>query len=553
MRIRDCLVVAVGALLAHGVATAQPNPNGSRHLYTIYGLAPGDHYGLAAGALGDVDNDGVPDFLIANAYDDRVVTDQGSIDVVSGATGQVIRTVDGTVSGGVFGWSVHAIGDVDGDTVPDFVAGGRFSNNAIVFSGRTGAVLHTKSGALATDHFGVFVSRAGDVNNDGTGDFIVGAPQDIGAGTAVGYATVYSGKDGAVLHTFVGDTPGDRFGTSVSDAGDLDADGFADVAVGASQFQVGTGYLRIFSGKTGSTIRTLVGPGFGDRFGSFTRLVGDVDNDNLPDLAVGAPGHTRVPIDGAGLVRVVSGKDGSTIHDFVGQTTLDALGASVGEAGDVDGDGHADILAGATQIIPRTLGYATLYSGKTGQVLFTFQGTNTYALAGWAAETVGDITGDGAPDFIVGVPHDQTRGLNVGMARVFSAVPEFFSSDTHEVPVGVGGAQRLYVDGGASEAGMAYVIGGSAAGTTPGIPVQSFTVPLNLDAYLLLTLNAPSLPPLSGFAGILDGTGRGGGAFTAPPSAFAALAGITIHHAAVVLGPSGIRAVSRALPLRFIP
>lgn len=553
MGIRMCVVAVAGCLLAHGIAGAQPNPNGSRHLYTIYGLAPGDHYGLAGGALGDVDADGVPDFLIANAYDDRVATDQGSVDVLSGATGRLIRTVDGTVSGGVFGWSVHGIGDVDNDTFPDFVAGGRFSNNAIVFSGRTGAVIHTKSGALATDHFGVFVSRAGDVNNDGTGDFIVGAPQDIGAGSAVGYATVYSGKDGTTLHTFVGDSPGDRFGTSVSDAGDLDNDGHGDIAVGASQFQAGNGYLRMFSGKTGSTIRTIPGVGFADRFGSYTRLVGDVDNDLVPDLAVGAPGHTRTPIDGAGLVRVVSGKDGSTIHDFVGQTTLDALGASVGEAGDVDGDGHADILAGATQIIPRTLGYATLYSGKTGQVLFTFQGTNAYALAGWAAETVGDITGDGAPDFLVGVPHDQTRGLNVGMTRVFSAVPELFSSDTHEVPVGAGGAQGLYVDGGPGEAGMSYVIGGSAAGTSPGFQVQSFRVPLNFDTYLLLTINAPTVPPLSGFSGLLDAAGQGAGAFTLPPTAFAALAGLTIHHAAVIVGPSGIRGASRALPLRFIP
>ena len=77
------------------------------------------------------------------------------------------------------------------------------------------------------------VSDAGDVNGDGVADLIVGAGLDSTNGTFRGSARVLSGVDGSVLHDFEGDTVGDLFGTSVSGAGDVNGDGFADLIVGA--------------------------------------------------------------------------------------------------------------------------------------------------------------------------------------------------------------------------------------------------------------------------------------------------------------------------------
>ncbi len=94
-------------------------------------------------------------------------------------------------------------------------------------------ILFTFDGDSAGDFFGISVSGAGDVNADGFADLIVGANGDDNNGTRSGSARVFSGLDGSILFTFDGDSAGDRFGTSVSGAGDVNGDGFADLIIGA--------------------------------------------------------------------------------------------------------------------------------------------------------------------------------------------------------------------------------------------------------------------------------------------------------------------------------
>ena len=132
------------------------------------------------------------------------------------------------------------------------------------------SVLYTFDGDSAQDNFGFSVSGAGDVNWDGFDDLIVGAIRDDNNGSNSGSARVFSGVDGSVLYTFDGDSAGDRLGISVSGAGDVNGDGFDDLIVGAEHDDnngTDSGSARVFSGRDGSVLYTFSGDSPDDRLG----------------------------------------------------------------------------------------------------------------------------------------------------------------------------------------------------------------------------------------------------------------------------------------------
>ena len=159
---------------------------------------------------------------------------------------------------------------------------GRNSSNgsARVFSGVDGSVLYNFEGDSARDGFGGSVSGAGDVNGDGFADLIVGAPFDDNNGSISGSARVFSGVDGSVLYDFDGDSAGDLFGGSVSSAGDVNGDGFDDLIVGANcDDNNGTrsGSARVFSGVDGSVLYNFNGDSADDGLGGSVSGAGDVN------------------------------------------------------------------------------------------------------------------------------------------------------------------------------------------------------------------------------------------------------------------------------------
>ncbi|HKE00087.1 MAG TPA: integrin alpha, partial [Planctomycetota bacterium] len=240
--------------------------------------------------------------------------------------------------------SARGLGDANGDGKSDVVIGvpssgaDGASGTVYVLSGADGSVLAAWNGGPG-ELYGFSVDAAGDVDGDGHVDVLIGAP---GAAASKGVVHVRSGATGDVIWAPEGAADGDRFGDSVAGLGDLDLDGFAEFLGGASQPGQGAGYVRVYTGLTGTLASTYVGDAPGDELGLATANGGDMDLDGWPERILGAPGSFA----GTGAALVLSGATGLPIASLTG----DAPGARFGESvagGDFNADGHSDFIVGA--------------------------------------------------------------------------------------------------------------------------------------------------------------------------------------------------------------
>lgn len=269
-------------------------------------------------------------------------------------------------------------------------------------------LLDTVTGQTYGDQLGR-VASAGDVNGDGYSDFIVGAPGfDYGSTHVAGYAVVVSGATGEPLFRVDAGALGDNFGTDVGPVGDWNGDGRDDFFVGASGASPGgrtrAGSVYIYSGKDGTLLTRLDGPEDGDALGASAAGLGDVDGDGHPDIAAGATGASPVGRTNAGAVIVFSGATGLVLYRVEGAAANDVLGYSVRAVGDVDGDGKTDFVAGAPGVTPNPTGTVLVCSGGSGAVLYTKSSPTPSDLLGVSVAGAGDLDGDGRPDFMAGAP-----------------------------------------------------------------------------------------------------------------------------------------------------
>lgn len=258
----------------------------------------------------------------------------------------------------------------------------------------------------------------GDIDGDDIPDFLIGAPNHDSAGVDAGRAYVFSGANPAKpIMTIDGEAAGDQLGLGLGGLGDLDGDGCGDFVVGAPQ-NVGPGRAYVISGATGEYLfDPLVGDATGVSFGVlFSSGPGDVNRDGTNDIFVTDIANTA---NGAstGRAYVFSGVDGSPIHTWTGIQSGEGLGVGRG-CGDVNFDGHPDLLvcAFSSSVGATNGGRAFVYSGRDGSLLRTMTNITPFDFFGWSAVGAEDVNGDGAIDFLISAALSNAHGVATGRA-----------------------------------------------------------------------------------------------------------------------------------------
>jgi hypothetical protein len=329
--------------------------------------------------------------------------------------GQILHAVTETVERSGAGKAVAFAGDVDNDGYGDYVLGipdadqpAKDAGRADVISGRTGDVLMSLSGVAARDNTGFALAGNGDIDGDGYDDVVVGSPGADGEGKGLrdaGQVTVLFGPNGVRQQVIQG-TAGSRTGAAIA-LGDVDNDGHADIVIGAPAATDKVHKLR----KAGR-VTVVSGSDFtelGSWAGSSAKAyagssvaTGDLDDDGNADIIFGAPGER-----GNGRVLAYNAA-GDSLFDQSG-SGKSLFGTSVASA-DVDGDGFDDVLVGApgdTAGSRKSMGSVALYSGQDGSRLVQQSGVK--AKTGFGSRVaLGDVNGDNHPDIVVAAPEDSS-------------------------------------------------------------------------------------------------------------------------------------------------
>lgn len=349
---------------------------------------------------------------------------------------------------GYFGLHVCGAGDVNNDGCPDVIVGAHNEDTdstnagrAYVFSGATGERVYT----LVSPHeetlgwFGFSVSIVGDIDMDGHDDMVVGAPYEDVDSVDAGRAYVFSGATGGILYTLTSLNQESLgcFGGAVCGAGDVNNNGYSDVIVGAGlrypdpAVGGGEGRAYVFEGQTGTVLYSLVSPNDveGGWFGCEVSGGGDVDDDGYADVIVGAPKENPPPSPTeAGRAYVFSGATGDTLYTLVSpnQEIFGRFGCVVSIVGDVTGDGYDDVLVGADEEDPGTsperAGRSYVFSGASGDTLYTLVSPNeeAWGIFSYWASGAGDVNSDGYPDLAVGAFNEDPDPSPVDAGRAYA-------------------------------------------------------------------------------------------------------------------------------------
>jgi uncharacterized repeat protein (TIGR01451 family) len=531
--------VAVGAFGVNSntgkVYVFHGGPNGlsgtaASPAFSASGEATGDSFGVAI-AAGDVNGDGYDDLAIGasgvNTLTGKVYVFHGGPGGLSGSATNPAFSASGKTIGGYFGISIASADDVNGDGFADIAVGAPGGLNILgevyLFHGGPGGLIgsianpaFSASGEAVGSRFGSAVAGAGDVNGDGFADLAVGAD---GASNDSGKLYLFhgglgglSGSTASPAFSANGQNQGDQFGISLAGAGDVNGDGFADLAVGASGAISGSGKLYLFHGGPAGLAGSAANPAFsangeapGNAFGFAVAGVSDVNGDGYADVAAGAPGHNA----NAGKLYLfvggtsgLSGSAASPVFSVDGATSGERLGWAVAGAGDVNGDGLDDLIAGALGASNNT-GRVALFHGAPGSLggsatnpAFSASGEGQNHFFGASMAGAGDVNGDGYADVVVGAYgvnnnsgriylfHGGANGLSGSTANpAFSANGETANSFFGFAVAGAGDVNgdgyadvAVGADGFSGDTGKVYIFHGGPGGLSGSAATPGFAI-----------------------------------------------------------------------------
>ena len=457
--------------------------------WTAVGDREAAYFGTSVATAGDVNGDGYADVIVGAPDFSNGHTGEGAVFVYYGSAAGLNQTpnwmVESNQEYAAFGTSVATAGDVNGDGFDDIIIGapgyengGSNAGAVFVYYGSKPAGLSAKQAAgagpslqpdwqvvfnQAGANFGTSVATAGDVNNDGVDDVIVGAPEYDNEEDNEGAAFVYYGPVAGVSTTASWtdepNQPNALFGTSVATAGDVNGDGIADVIIGAPGYEKGEvkeGAALVYHGSTdGLTTDNWHSESnqVNASLGWSVASAGDVNGDGFDDVIVGAPWYSNGQTnEGAAFVYHgrKAGLETAANWRLESDQAISYFGWSVSTAGDVDADGFDEVIVGADRYDngQENEGAAFVYHGSALGLKTTSgwmgESNQEYGYYGGSVATAGDVNKDGHSDVLIGAPsYDSGENYESGAVFLYRGGPE---GSFYLIPNPGGGATTIYLD-----------------------------------------------------------------------------------------------------------